>query len=38
MKICKNGDFRYISGIFDWKKNFLKIGLGHVLSNPNMHL
>ena len=38
MKICKNGDFRYISGIFDRKKNFSKIGLGHVLSNPNMHL
>ena len=38
MKICKNGDFRYISGIFDRKKKFSKIGLGHVLSNPNMHL
>ena len=24
MKICKHSDFRYISGIFDRKKNFLK--------------
>ena len=36
MKICKNGDFRYI--FFTGKKFFSKIGLGHVLSNPNMHL
>ena len=24
MKMCKNGDFRHISGIFGWKKVFLK--------------
>ena len=24
MKMCKNGDFRHISGIFDRKKMFLK--------------
>ena len=38
MKICKNGNFRYIYGIFDRKKKFSKIGLGHVLSNPNTSL
>ena len=24
MKMCKNGDFQHISGIFSWKKVFLK--------------
>ena len=37
-KICKNGDFRHISGIFGWKKFFLIIRLGHVLSIVNTHL
>ena len=37
MKISKNGDFRYISGIYP-EKILSKIGLGHVLSIPNMHL
>ena len=34
MKICKNGDFLHISGIFDWKRIFLK----NVLSIANAHL
>ena len=38
MKICKNGDFRYISGIFDRKNKFSKIGLIHVLSIANTRL
>ena len=36
MKICKNGDFRHISGIFSRKKNFSKIG--HILGIINTHL
>ena len=35
MKICKNGDFRHISGIFGRKKNFSKIRLGHILDIIN---
>ena len=38
MKICKNGDFRHISGISGRKRIFSKIGLGHVLSIANAHL
>ena len=38
MKICKNDDFWYISGIFGRKKIFSKIGLSQVLGIPNMHL
>ena len=38
MKICKNGDFRHISGIFGRKKFFSKIGLGHILGIINTHL
>ena len=37
MKISKNGDFRYISGIYP-EKLLPKIGLGHVLSIANTHL
>ena len=37
MKISKNGDFRYISGIYP-EKILSKIGLGHVLSIANAHL
>ena len=32
MKMCKNGVFWHISGIFARKKFFLKIGLGHILA------
>ena len=38
MKMCENGDFRHISDIFDRKKFFSKIRLGHVLRIPNTHL
>ena len=38
MKICKNGYFRHISGIFARKEFFSKIGLGHVLTIANAHL
>ena len=39
MKICKNGDFRHISGIFGRKRIFFsKIGLGHDLRIANAHL
>ena len=38
MKICKNGNFRHISGIFGQNRIFLKNGLGHVLSIANTHL
>ena len=34
MKICKNSDFRH----FGRKKNFSKIGLGHVLGITITHL
>ena len=37
MKICKNGDFQHISGIFGRKKLFSRIGLGHVLIIPITH-
>ena len=38
MKICKNGDFRHISGIFGRKKLFSKIEIGHFLGIVNTHL
>ena len=38
IKICKNSDFRHISGIFGRKKIFSKIRLGHVLSIANTHV
>ena len=37
MKICKNGDFRHISGILGRKKLFSKIGLSHVMGIANTH-
>ena len=38
MKICKNGNFRHISGISNGTEFFSKVGLGHVLSIANAHL
>ena len=38
MKICKNGHFQHISGIFGRKKLFLKIGLDHILGIPDTHI
>ena len=38
MKISKNGDFRYISGIFGQKKFFSKIQLSHILGIANTRL
>ena len=36
--MCKNGNFRHISGIFNRKKIFLKNRTRHVLSIFNTHL
>ena len=36
--MCKNGDFRHISGIFRRKKFFSKIRLDPDVSIPNSHL